>query len=51
MDHCTANARPSDKFDLQSELETMLSMESHPNIINILGMCSETGKELDWQGF
>ena len=37
------NARPSDKDDLRSELATMRGMEPHPNILNFLGMCSETG--------
>ena len=37
------NARPTDKDDLQSELATMRGMEPHPNILNYLGMCSETG--------
>lgn len=40
---CAANARPSDKDDLDSELEIMRHMEPHPNIINLLGQCSETG--------
>jgi len=39
-----ANARWSDKDDLQSELDIMLSIEPHLNIINFLGMCSETGE-------
>ena len=38
------NARPSDKDDLRSELATMRGMEPHPNILNFLGMCSETGE-------
>lgn len=39
-----ANSRWSDKEDLQSELSIMASIEPHPNIINFLGMCAETGK-------
>ena len=42
-----ANAGWSDKDDLQSELNIMLNIEPHPNIINFLGMCSETGA---WHG-
>ena len=41
--YAAENARPSDKDDLQSELATMRGMEPHPNILNYLGMCSETG--------
>ena len=41
---CVDNARPSDKDDLRSELETMRGMEPHPNILNFLGMCSATGE-------
>jgi hypothetical protein len=39
-----ANASLSDKNDLETELVTMKQMESHPNITNFLGMCSETGE-------
>ena len=42
--HTAENARPSDKDDLRSELATMRGMEPHPNILNYLGMCSETGR-------
>jgi len=37
------NARPSDINDLHSELDTMKKMDPHPNIINILGVCSRPG--------
>ena len=40
------NARPTDKDDLRSELATMRGMEPHPNILNFLGMCSETGRSV-----
>ena len=42
----TENARPTDKDDLRSELATMRGMEPHPNILNFLGMCSETGRSV-----
>lgn len=37
------NYRDADYFDLRSELDIMRRMEPHPNIINLLGVCSEIG--------
>ena len=45
--HCVPlaeNYRDADYFDLRSELDIMKSMEPHPNIINLLGVCSETSE-------
>ena len=38
------NYRDADYFDLRSELDIMRSMEPHPNIINLLGVCPEVGE-------
>lgn len=39
------NYRDADYFDLRSEMDIMRRMEPHPNIINLLGVCSETGND------
>lgn len=39
-----ANASQWDKQEMHSELELMQGMPPHLNIVNFLGMCSETGE-------
>lgn len=41
----TAHASPIDVDELYAELEIMKHIEPHPNILNLLGQCSQTGKQ------
>ena len=40
-----ANATKENKQDLLAELELMKTLEPHPNVIRLLGCCSDTGIE------
>ena len=40
----TAGASPSDKKSLLNELQNMSTMDSHPNIVNLIGAQTKLGK-------
>ena len=37
------NATEKEKRDLRNELEIMATVGEHPNVINLIGACTETG--------
>ena len=41
-----ANASESEKRDLLQELSIMKLLEPHPNVVRLLGCCSEKGKRI-----
>lgn len=38
------NAGERERIDLIQELQVMKSLEPHPNVVKLLGCCSEKGK-------
>ena len=40
----TANATEAEKRDLKNELEIMATAGKHPNLVSLLGACTETGR-------
>ena len=41
----TANATEVEKRDLKNELEIMATAGKHPNLVSLLGACTETGRK------
>lgn len=49
----TANATDAEKRDLRNELQIMATAGEHPNLVTLMGACTEEGTRytLQWECF